>query len=245
MPEGRQSLELKRLHPDGQEQNRVTHATRLTLSIRFGGEVDREDEISGRVQATMNGTLSGVTGVSLFNSLGARRTTVTASIKTHLDVGFRLSLTSVRYQDVRVVPDRAAEDSDRDSYAYEFPVVPGDETVIALTNAMSEEGYYVKRVIENPPRSGRRADLVQRYWDIAGRRYEGVYPIDFHIILTGEEVHSGGIRPERGTTKVRIVVKGAYTDDEMETRIVDESKRLHELTHETLGRQDPAGSEFG
>ena len=194
----------------------------------------------------MQGTLSGVTGVWLFNSLGARRGYAgAASIKTRVDASFRLSLASIRYQAVRVVPDRAAEDSDRDSYADEFAVVPGDETVIALTNAMSEEGYYVKHVIENPPRSGRRADLVQRYWDIAGRWYEGVYPIDFHIILIGEEVHSGDIRPERGTTKVRIVVKGAYTDDEMDTRIVGEWKRLRELTLETLGRQDSAASEPG
>ncbi len=245
MPDGRQSLELKRLRPDEQDEDREIRAARLTLSIRFAGEVDPGDEVSGRVQATMHGTLSGVTGVWLFNSLGPRRRAVAASIRTRLDASFRLSLASIRYQDIRVVPDRAAEDSDRDSYADEFAVVPGDETVIALTNAMSEEGYYVKRVIENPPRSGRRADLVQRYWDIAGRRYEGVYPIDFHIILTGEEVHSGGIRPERGTTKVRIVVKGAYTDDAMETRIGDEWKRLRDLTLETLGRQDSAASELG
>jgi hypothetical protein len=242
MPVGRRSLEFKRLSPAKQKkEDQERRATRLTLSIRFEGKIDPDDEISGRLKATMQGTLSGLTGVWLFNSLGARRGYVgAASIKTRVDANFRLSLASIRYQAVRVVPDRAAEDSDRDSYADEFAVVPGDETVIALTNAMSEEGYYVKHVIENPPRSGARADLVQRYWDIAGRRYEGVYPIDFHIILTGEEVHSGGIRPERGTTKVRIVVNGAYTDDEMDTRIGDEWKRLRDLTLETLGRQDSA-----
>jgi len=241
----RRSLELKPLclaKPEKDDQARPP--TRLTLSIRFEGQVDPEDEISGRLKATMQGTLSGVTGVRLFNSLGERRGyTGKASIKTRVDANFRLSLASIRYQAFRVVPDRAAEDSDHDSYADEFAVVPGDETVIALTNSMSEEGYYVKHVIENPPRSGKRADLVQRYWDIAGRRYEGVYPIDFHIILTGEEVYSGDIRPERGTTKVRIVVKGAYTDDEMDTRIGDEWKRLHELTLETLRRKDSVTGE--
>lgn len=245
MPEGRRSLELKRMCLAKREkEGQKRPATRLTLSIRFEGEVNQGDEISGRLEAIMQGTLSGINGVRLFNSLGGRRGIAGgASIKTRVEVNFSLSLASIRYEAFRVVPDRAAEDSDRDSYADEFAVVPNDETVIALTNAMSEEGYYVKHVIENPPRSGRRADLVQRYWDVAGRRYEGVYPVDFHIILTGEEVHSGGIRPERGTTKVRIVVKGAYTDDEMETRIGDEWKRLRELTLETLGRQDPAASE--
>jgi hypothetical protein len=247
MPEGRRLLELTGLPPAKQEKgDQKRRATRLTLSIQFAGQVDPEDEISGRLKATMQGTLSGITGVRLFNSLGERRGYAgTASVKTRVDVDFSLSLASIRYQAVRVVPDRAAEDSDHDSYADKFPVVPDDETVIALTNTMSEEGYYVKHVIENPPRSGRRADLVQRYWDIAGRRYEGVYPIDFHIILTGEEVHSGGIRPESGTTKVRIVVKGAYTDDEMDARIGDEWTRLRGLTQETLGRHDSAASQPG
>jgi len=244
MPEGRRSLELKQLRPAGEENEDQEHRlTRLILSIRFAGQIDPEDEISGRLKTTMQGAISGITGIWLFNSLGARRGFGRAArIETHVDANFRLSLESIRYQAVRVVPDRAAEDSDRDSYADEFAVIPGDQTVIALTNAMSEEGYYVKHVIENPPRSGKRADLLQRYWDIAGRRYDGVYPIDFHIILTGEEVHSGDIRPERGTTKVRIVVKGAYTDDEMNIRIGDEWKRLRDLTLETLGRQDSAAS---
>jgi len=247
--DGRRSLELKRIVPakpkrDEQKPEQQGRATRLTLSIRFDGQVDPEDEVTGRLTATMEGTLSGVTGVRLFNSLGERRGyTGKASIKTRVDAVFTLSLASIRYQAVRVVPDRADEDSDHDRFAEVFRVVPGDETVITLTNAMSEEGYYVKHVIENPPRSGKRAELIQRYWDIAGRRYEGVYPIDFHIILTGEEVYSGDIRPERGTTKVRIVVNGAYTDGEMNARIGDEWKRLRDLTRELLGPPDQPAEE--
>jgi hypothetical protein len=194
----------------------------------------------------MRGTLSGVTGVALFNSLGGRRALgKPVSVKTRVDLGFRLSLANIRYQALRVEPDRAAEDSNRDSYADNFPVIPDDEAVIALTNAMSEEGYYVKHVIENPPRSGRRANELQRYWDIKGRRYVGVYPVEFHIILTGEEVHGGGIRPDRGGTRVRIVVKGAYTDDEMEQKVRDEYKRLRDLTLDTLGSQNSTASETG
>jgi hypothetical protein len=241
-PEGRRSIELKRLSPAQPDKN-APKATRLTVSIRFRGQVDSADEIIGRLTATMRGTISGVTGMRLFNALGEPRRYGGAAISTRVDVSFRLSLASIRYQAVRVVPDRAAEDSDRDSFADKFDVIPDDETVIALTNAMSEEQYYVKHVIENPPRSGRRANEIQRYWDIAGRRYEGVYPITFHIVLTGEEFHSGGIRADSGSTKVRIVVKGAYTDDEMDDRINNEYKALRDLTSSTLRRQDSAASE--
>jgi hypothetical protein len=243
--EGRRFIELKRLAPAGQKKNEA-RATHLTLSIHFSEQVDPGDEISGRVTAEMSGTLSGVTGVTLFNSLGGRRPLgKPASVKTRVDLGFRISLANIRYQALRVDPDRAAEDSNRDSYADSFPVIPDEEAVIALTNAMSEEGYYVKHVIENPPRSGRRANELQRYWDIKGRRYVGVYPVEFHIILTGEEVHGGGIRPDRGATQVRIVVKGAYTDDEMEQKVRDEYKRLRDLTLDTLGRQNSTTSETG
>ncbi|HEX4431084.1 MAG TPA: hypothetical protein VHZ96_17575 [Frankiaceae bacterium] len=240
---GRRFIELKRLTPAGQRKNKV-RANHLTLSIYFSEQVKREDEISGRVTAEMSGTLSGVTGVTLFDSLGGRRALgKSATVKTRVDLGFRISLAKIRYQALHVAPDRAAEDSNRDSYADPFPLVPDDEVVIALTNAMSEERYYVKHVIEHPPRSGRRANELQRYWDIRGRRYTGVYPVEFHIILTGEEVHGGGIRPDRGTTQVRIVVKGAYTDDDMEQKVRDEYKRLRDLTVETLGRLNSTTSE--
>jgi len=243
--EGRRFIELKRLTPVGRGKNEA-RATHLTLSIHFSEQVDPGDEISGRVTAEMRGTLSGVTGVVLFNSLGGRRALgKPASVKTRVDLGFRLSLANIRYQALRVEPDRAAEDINRGSYAYSFPVIPDEEAVIALTNAMSEEDYYVKHVIENPPRSGRRANELQRYWDIKGRRYIGVYPVEFHIILTGEEVHAGGIRPDGGSTQVRIVVKGAYTDVDMERKVREEYKRLRELTSETLGRRDSTASETG
>lgn len=242
---GRRFIELKRIIPADHREDEA-RPTHLTLSIHFSEKVDPENEISGRVTAEMRGTLSGVTGVVLFNSLGGQRTLAEPAVsKTRVDVGFQLSLANIRYQALRVEPDRAAEDSDRDSFADKFPVIPDDEAVIALTNAMGEEDYYVKHVIENPPRSGRRANELQRYWDIKGRRYVGVYPIEFHVILTGEEVHGGGIRPDRGTAKVRIVVKGTYTDSDMGQRVQDEYKRLRDLTLDTLGRQGPAADETG
>lgn len=149
-------------------------------------------------------------------------------------------MTSIRYQAVRIVPERAEEEVS--GYPDQFKAIPDDETVIALTNAMSEQGYYIKRVIENPPRSGGRANHVQRFWDIAGRRYEGVYPVDFHVVLTGEEVHRGDIRPEEGTTKVRITVKGAYANSEMYDRVQQEWRALCALTADTLKSVESADS---
>jgi hypothetical protein len=230
------SVEWRQFLPTEQQRR----ARRVTLVIQFEEQIDAEDMVSGRLVAVMKNALSGVDGVRLYSSLGKRRDDWRgANIRTRVEADFELCLASIRYQDVRIVPERTPKEDG--SYIDEFGVIPDDETVIELTNALSEEDYYVKRVIENPPRSGGRADHVQRYWDIAGRRYDGVYPIDFQMILTGEEIHRGDIRPVDGTTKVRIVVHGAYTDSEMKDRIDQEWKGLRALTRETMEGLRPAG----
>jgi hypothetical protein len=228
-PEPQRSVEWRQLVPTEDERK----ARQLTLTIRFEGQIEREDQISGRLEATMKGALSGLVGVRLFSSLGRRRDDWRgASIRTRVEADFKLSLASIRYQDILIVPERDGKEDD--SGTSRFCVIPDDGMVIKLTNALSKENYYVKRVIEHPPRSGGRADHVQRYWDIAGRRYEGVYPIDFHMVVTGEEIHRGDIRPEAGMTRVRIVVQGAYTDDEMKEHIEQACKDLCGLTRKTL-----------
>jgi hypothetical protein len=230
-------VEWRQLLPSKQERQ----DRQLKLTIRFEGKILAEDQVSGRLEATLRGALSGLDKVRLYSSLGKRRGDWRgAAIRTRVEADFKLSLRSIRYQDVLIVRDRGSvEDANN---ADQFDVIPNDDMVIGLTNALSEN-YYVKRVIEHPPRSGGRANHMQRYWDIAGRRYEGVYPIEFHMVLTGEEIHKGGIRAAAGTTRVQIVVQGAYTDDEMKDRIDQEWKGLHALTKETL--EGLAGQERG
>jgi hypothetical protein len=234
-PAGRRIVEWRQLAPAPDE----LRARRITLAVRFEQPIDVAEVLSGRLEATMRGTLSGVRGLCLYGALGKGRNMTRASIKTRMEVDFELSLASIRYQAIRIVPDHVGHES-AVGFPREFAVIPDDDTVIELTNALSERGYYVKRVIENAPRSGARADLVHRYWDIAGRLYEGVYPIDFHMVLTGEEVHRGGVHPEQGTTKVRITVKGAYTNSEMYARVEDEWKSLCAVTADALkGQESP------
>jgi hypothetical protein len=103
-----------------------------------------------------------------------------------------------------------------------------------LTNAISEQGYYVKRVIENPPQIGAHANRVNRYWDIAGRKYRGVYPIDFHLIVTGEELYDGDIRAQAGTTKTTLTVQGAVANPTMEGQVEGVWEQLNHLIAETL-----------
>jgi hypothetical protein len=242
-PEPLRSLEWRQLLPTPEQRQ----ARQLKLTIRFEEPIDSHDTVNGRLEAVMRGALSGLDGVRLYDSLGRPRGDWRgATVRTRVEADFKLSLGSIRYQDVRIVPEREAKDDD--SNIDVFGVIPDDETVIELTSALSENRY-VKRVIEHPPRSGGRADHVQRYWDIAGRHYEGVYPLDFQMVVTGEEIHRGDIRPVGGTTTVRIVVHGAYTDEHMKGRVHHEWEELRKVTKATLEalaarRREPTGSDW-
>jgi hypothetical protein len=236
-PEGAQefrTIKWIQLSPSQREKE----ARRLTVIVRFKGKIFSEDELSGRLEAAMKPALSGVEGVRMYHELGAGgAVSGTPSVKTRIEAEFTLSLASIRYQAIRVLPKRA----DEDGYTADFPVVPGEDAVIALTNALASSEFYVKRVTENPPRGGERADVMHRMWDIVGRSYEGVYPVDFHLILTGEEVQGSDVRAEIGSTKIQTMIRGAYTDDEMRTRIDSAWERIHHLTTETLQSLQPPG----
>jgi hypothetical protein len=225
-------IEWAQLRPSQEESQRK----RLELVVQFEDKIESRHTIYGRIDMVFNGSISGIERVNFYSPLGGRRAhSSTGHVKTHVVLDFELSLEKNRYQDVRLVPDlRILEDQQRLEVDDNFPVTPSDETVIRLTNVLSDEGYDIKRIIENPPRSGPRANLVRRYWDIAGRLYDGVYPIDFHIILTGEEINRGGIRAHSGMTKTRLTVQGSYANPDMRDRVAEEWDRLHGLIMETL-----------
>lgn len=210
-----------------------------TLTIHFEKRVRQSDKLTGQLLASFVGSLSGAEGMSIYRALGDKWPTPPKPIvKTEVSVDFELSLSSIRYHNVRVVPERN-NDQDSDRREVEnFPgVVPDYRTVIALTDALSAEGYYVKRVIENAPRGGGRAELFNRYWDLGGRRYDGVFPIDFHITLTGEEEHGIGIHPTGGGTSARITVQGSYVNPNMKIQIENEWDTLHNMVEEKLNER--------
>lgn len=225
-------IEWAQLRPSQEENQRK----RLDLVVQFEDKIEGWDTISGRLDMVFKGTISGVERVHFYSPLGDRRVHSSATnVKTHVVLDFDLSLTSTRYQDVRLVPDRKVPEDRERVEAIEFPdVIPNDDTVIGLTNVLSEQGYYIKRVIENPHTSGPRANLIRRYWDIAGRHYAGVYPIDFQIILTGEEINRGRIRAHSGITKACVTVQGSYANPDMRNRVETAWDRLYDLTVRTL-----------
>jgi hypothetical protein len=225
------AIEWKQFSPSQSERRR----RQFTIAVQFENPIFEEDHLSGRLEATMRGALSGMTGIRMYNSLGRSRTVSdTPSVKTRIEADFTLSLASARYQAIRVFPNREDEETDSARFSVDFDVIPDDETIISVTNALAEEQFYVKRVTENPPRTGGRANVMNRFWNIAGRNYVGVHPIDFHLVITGEEVHKGDIRADSGNMKIHLSVSGAYTDDEMRIRVENTLTQLRQVVSEAV-----------
>jgi hypothetical protein len=122
-------------------------------------------------------------------------------------------------------------------------VVPNHETIALLTDMLSDQGYYVKAVVENPTQTG-AGGTRRRVWDISGRRYNGVHPINFHIGLTGDEVEKDQrVSGRRSSTRVRLNVSGTYANDDMEHDIVTEQAQLWDRIRATLAPSsaEPSG----
>jgi hypothetical protein len=197
------------------------------LMVRFSDAIDLDYELTGRIEARFRGAVSGLTRIGLYRTdggpvkgLDGARSPITVA-----DFTFGLSLKGLRYQQQRTVPDRSrAEDVDRHE-TEPFPgVVPDHRTVALLTNNLADEGYYLIRVHENPAQPGPRSGTVNRLWDLVGRYYEGVYPIEFHLVISGEEIHKG--QEVTGETSVLLTVSGSYANGRMEERVVEEWTRL-------------------
>jgi hypothetical protein len=48
---------------------------------------------------------------------------------------------------------------------------------------------HIRHVIENEVQSGERhASQRRQMWDISGRQYHGVFPVDFHMVLIGDSL---------------------------------------------------------
>ena len=101
---------------------------------------------------------------------------------------------------------------------------PDQHLVVQLVQQLSDHRYLVKSVAENPARPGRGVGVQNRVWDVTGRRYRGVHPIDFRLTITGDDAETGSTHPS--TTSIRLVVRGVYTTEEMEAEIVAAHEEL-------------------
>jgi hypothetical protein len=202
----------------------------MTLRMEFEKPILDQPRLSGTLRATFNPSLSGVTGIDFYLPGGGPVRHLDVKPRTEISVRFDISLSTLRYQERRAVPDRSkatGEDRFRLEPDHFIGVMPDYRTVIDLTNAISADGYYVKTVVEDHPNRDSRDQTFKRGWDITGRWYEGVFPINFMISLRGTEPEDGVAGRALGRTVAQVTVDGTFPNAEMKKKIEDKWDGLH------------------
>lgn len=239
------------------------------FTIKFEQPVQQQDILRGAVHVSFWNSLSAMTGVECFLPSGKPSPLdESAAIATIVVANFDLSLATLRYQKTLVCPDpqppapfgaaspeAAGQTSTETPAADAASAVPQDvapriaaippdaDTVAQLTNALSEANFYIQWIVENRPQTGAAASVTHRYWDIGGRYYQGVNPVDFHLMVTGQQSSMHGAAGD-GQTAVSLTVKGAYVTEAMRREIVNVWRRLDDVVAKTLeSLEQPASAE--
>lgn len=201
---------------------------RQRFFIRFENRIEPTTSFRGRLRVCFEGTLSQLAEVKFFFPWGQKRPEHMAiQQQTYFDVDFELNLGGLRFQEMVSETVQLTHEG----------VLPNHTIVTRLTDNLNKADFYVKRVIENPARTSKAgAHITNRYWDIAGRCYQGVYPIDFHLVLTGEEAYGSA---SDSKVQVDITVQGIITNDEMREKISQLRDQLSAITENTLASIPP------
>lgn len=196
--------------------------------IRFKNKLTPSTKLNGRLRIRFDGTLSGLDDIAFFYPLGNKRDKKDTALPqrfTFVDIRFDLHLGSLRFQEIASVEAQFERQG----------VIPDYRVLTALTNAISEQNIYIKRIVENPPRTNKvDAHIINRYWDVAGRFYDGVYPIDFHLVLTGEERLGSETGSYSGKTRFDITGQGTVTNEEMSDKVHYLRDQLTAIIDDTL-----------
>jgi len=209
-------------------ERKYESSRRLSLYIRFQDPIDAATRLEGELEIKIPVAFSGAHNAKLFMPWGGAYSEQSHfDAETTVKVALDLDLNQLRYQTLKSLEKEILREG----------VVPDSKMVSELITTISNANFYVKRVSENPARTSKEgAHKINRYWDIAGRQYDGVYPVDFHLVLTGEEtVHRGG-GYSAGQLKVEMSVQGAVTDEVMDAKVQGVCDQLERLICSTLDR---------
>lgn len=197
--------------------------------VRFRNSIDRRmaDKVSGHLRVCFYTAFSGIEGASLFYPLGNRRRQEAIKLKrsTEVELDFNLDLRGLCFQKTFLLKKEREEEG----------IIPDHHMIKQLTDAISNNDIYVQRVIENPPRTNKAdARVLNRFWDITGRLYEGIYPVDFHLVLIGQERYKKTDQPVEGKTTFQINVQATVIDEKTCQRVEGLMKELDVIIREIL-----------
>lgn len=237
-------VKLQQIQLDEQQGKQTTQAQgyQQTFYVRFSESVNQppQETISGRLVVQFEGALSGLRNIRLFNALGYETKISTALKKqTIVTIFFRFNLSSLCLRRLVSYP----------SHFEEPRLIPDDELITELVKVMSNNNVYIKRVLENSPQLSRAdAQMLNHYWVIIGRRYEGVFPIDFRVVVSGQACYGDSDTAISGKTYFDVTTQAVITNESMNNRVEALRRDLEatiEDVAERLRREDEGAMPSG
>lgn len=191
--------------------------------LRFANSrnLNLDFEVKGKLCAEFDGALSETKNIVLFSPYGEKIRDADVHQSSKVEILFHFDLAALHL---------------RQFYSKTQPIeqltaIPGNEMITRLVNAMSNKQLYVQRVIENPAQMNRaNAQIMNRLWVIAGRRYQKATPIDFRVVAIGQEQYKKSDTPYGGKTQFEITTQGTVIREDMRIEV----ERLREDVMELI-----------
>jgi hypothetical protein len=208
------------------DEKETTKIVKKIVYISFDHKVPDEVKFEGKIEIELDKAFSDLgrpteknsTAIMFFNPLGNRREDISVKEKTLLDFDLELHFSTSGLQEPW---------SDEIGVIEKKGIAPDFKVIHYLTAAINDGGFYIQRVIENPSYTSKEsADIMNYSWDVAGRKYYELYPVDFHLAIVGKGHPS---KSYLSTICIDIIVRGTIT-----TRIID-SKEDIKAANKQLG----------
>lgn len=194
----------------GQEIEAKKTIARKRFFVRFREQNFTPDtKLRGRLVAKFDDTISGIGNVQFFDPLGYKvdKRQFRAKGESTVTINFSIDLAYLKIRE-HVAPKVAS--------LGEYDKIPDHHLVNkVVAKLISDEKTYVQRVVENPPQTNQASGLTEnRFWDIGGRQYEGVYPMNFHIMLSGRQHYEGSDLPNSGESTFNVEISATSSCEE-------------------------------
>lgn len=207
------------------EDDRCLYCKRFVVT--FERDIDVDSHVTGRVEVEFASMLSGLRTFAVYSPLGNLRERVRVEASSLVVASFELHLGNLRWQQMRSHPDEAQ----RKQGAVFRNLRPDHVTAWTLADRLSSH-FFVKSVFESQAGTTTNQNEVGRRWNITGRCYNGVCPIDFELLLDGTHLATSGSL--NSSTSVTGSVQGVYANSDMERAVRETWHRLEYQVKATL-----------
>jgi hypothetical protein len=191
-------------------------------------------EIVGKICVRLKGNFSGINSALLLDPFGNLIVGADSRQDAVVEVDFVLSLSSLLVTDTKTVSKQLRVDG----------VLPDFRTIYRIVDELRNSSFLARHISESPPETSRKgAYLLERQWDIRGVYYAELWPLEFHVVISGEQ-YDGPDGRVAGYTEAEVSLRASFHKKEMSEHIDTALDNLDDYVRhalESLPRREGLG----